>query len=183
MIISADLSDQYYFPTSLAYSNLRPGLVAYSDPTKTAITVGTDRLFRDKLWGSKVEKGGEVLWTGWRSGRQWLRGGLGHTGSKIERLFVNYDSFDRLNEAIGVSKKELHELMCSLSITTISHFRSGLIIMTWTVPELSLSIISILREPLLGLFLLPIHPHHEIHPHTHTVSILGGLLLLLVYHV
>ena len=48
MNVLVNLSEQYHFPTSLAYSNLRPDLVIHSDHTKTATIVELTVCFEER---------------------------------------------------------------------------------------------------------------------------------------
>lgn len=89
-------------------------------PDQNGNHCGTDGLLRDKLYvaRSRKEKYCELVEkmedNGFMVDLVTLEVGSGG--------FVNYDSFRRLNEATGASKKELQKL---LSISAISRFRSA----------------------------------------------------------
>ena len=49
MQVIVDLENQYLFPTSLTYTDLRPDLVVYSNLTRTAILVELTVCFEDNF--------------------------------------------------------------------------------------------------------------------------------------
>ena len=118
MIVSADQSEQYHFPASLACSDLRPDLVAHSDLTKTAIIVELTVCFETNFEAARSRK--EVKYNE-------LVEEVEDNGYNVDLVtvevgsggFANYDSFHRLNEIIGASKTELHKLIGSIAVTAI----------------------------------------------------------------
>lgn len=108
--VLADLSEQYQFPPSLALSDLRPDLVAYSNLTKSVIivelTVCYETNFRDAR-ARKEEKYTELV-------KEVEENGFVVDLITVEvgsRGFVNYESFSWLNSTLGAPKKKLFDLL------------------------------------------------------------------------
>jgi hypothetical protein len=116
--VLADLFEQYQFPPSLALSDLRPDIVAYSNLTKTVtiveLTVCYETNFRDAR-ARKEEKYTELV-------EEVEENGFVVDLITVEagsRGFVNYESFSRLNSTLGTPKKKLFDLLRSISSTAI----------------------------------------------------------------
>ena len=118
MTILADLTDQYLFPPSLAPSDLRPDLVAYSELTKTAIIIELTVCFETNFEEAKERKESKYRdLIAEVEGNDFIVDFL--TVEVGSRGFVNYDSFTRLKDAVGASNKELQDLLFSISRAVI----------------------------------------------------------------
>ena len=106
VVVVADLAEQYQFPTSLAFTDLRPDLVAYSCLAKTAIIVELIVCFETNFKDAQKRK--EAKYT--------------ELVEEVEKndfivdlitlevgswCFVNYESFRRLREVVGATPKDL----------------------------------------------------------------------------
>ena len=104
-MVIADLAEQYQFQTSLAFTDLRPDLVAYSCLAKTAIIVELTVCFETNFKDAQKRK--ETKYT--------------ELVEEVEkndfivdliilevgsRYFVNYESFRRLREVAGATPKD-----------------------------------------------------------------------------
>ena len=61
MTVLTDLSDQYHFPPSLALTDLRPNLVAYSDLTKSVIIVELTVCYETNYKEAQAKKETELV--------------------------------------------------------------------------------------------------------------------------
>ena len=118
--VLADLpnSDQYHLPSSLALSDLRPDLVAYSNLTMSATIVELTVCFETNFKDAQLRKEEKYME---------LVEEIEEKGFVVDlitmevgsRGFVNQESFYRLNAILGATKKELMDLMLSVSEAAI----------------------------------------------------------------
>ena len=118
MKVVADLEQQYQFPPSLAFTDLRPDLVAYSCLSKTAIIVELPVCFETNFQDAKERKATkyselveEIEENDFVVDMITLEVG--------SRGFVSYDGFCQLRDSVGASQSELNELLHSVSLVAI----------------------------------------------------------------
>ena len=118
MKVVADLEQQYQFPPSLAFADLRPDLVAYSCLAKTAIIVELTVCFETNFQDAKERKATkyselveEIEENDFVVDMITLEVG--------SRGFVSYDGFCQLRDSVGASQSELNELLHSVSLAAI----------------------------------------------------------------
>ena len=120
MQVIVDLKKQYLFPTSLTYTDLWPDLVVYSNLTRTAILVELTVCFEDNFDDARARK--EAKYAD-------LVDEIEENGFVVDlvtvevgaRGFVQYDSFRRLNNLLGVSQKDLLNHLVEVSKVTIKN--------------------------------------------------------------
>ena len=118
VVIVVDLDQQYLFPTSLAFTDLRPDLVAYSCLAKTAIILELTVCFKTNFQDAKQRKVAkyselvkEVEDRGFVVNLIILEVG--------SRGFVGFDGFCQLRDSVGTSQKDLNDLLLSVSLSAI----------------------------------------------------------------
>ena len=118
VVIVADLDQQYLFPTSLAFTDLRPDLVAYSCLAKTAIILELTICFETNFQDAKqrkVAKYSELVEE--IEDRDFVVDLI--TLEVGSRGFVGYDGFCQLRDSVGASQKELNDLLLAVSLAAI----------------------------------------------------------------
>ena len=120
VIVLTDLSDgdQYQFPPSLALSDLGPDLVVYSNLTKSVTMVELTVCYETNFKGAQSRKERKYM----ELVEEIEQNGFVVNLITVEvgsRGFVNQESFYRLNGTLGAPKKELLDLMLSVSEAAI----------------------------------------------------------------
>ena len=120
MHVIADLEDQYHFPPCLAHTDLRPDLIIYSKLTKSATLMGLTVCFETNFEEAKSRK--EMKYAD-------LVDEIEENGFTVDlvtievgaRGFLKYESFRRLNEVLGVDRKEFFTLLLDVAKVTIKN--------------------------------------------------------------
>ena len=124
IVVVCWFAEQYHFPTSLAFTDLWPDLVAYSYWAKQPSMLSC--LFWNQVQGCATEKRSQVHWTCWRSGDKWLCCGPHHARGWFTRFrkfrwvsspkkcgWCHSKTFKR---SVAVSIVELFESVCHICI-------------------------------------------------------------------